>query len=85
MSKTIDATSDERVANNAMRHAYRILSDEEKARMARIKDLGAALLAELHAAGETDPAMDHLGSRELAIAAQRTEEAVMWAVKHVTK
>jgi hypothetical protein len=85
MSKTIDATSDERVANNAMRHAYRILSDEEKARMARIKDLGAALLAELHAAGETDPAMDRLGSRELAIAAQRTEEAVMWAVKHVTK
>lgn len=44
--------------------------------MQRLKDLGASLLTEIAAMG---------GGRELAIAATKTEEAVMWAVKHVTK
>lgn len=72
----VGSTSDDRVVNNVMRHEYRVLTEGEKATMSRIKDLGASLLTEIAAMG---------GSRELAIAATKTEEAVMWAVKHVTK
>lgn len=72
---TVDSTSDERTVNNVMRHAYRVLSDEEKAAMQKIKDDGLAfhgLIAELG------------NSRELSIAKTKIEEAVMWAVKHIT-
>jgi hypothetical protein len=71
----IPSTSDQRTANNAMRHAYRVLSDEEKARMQAIKDKGLELLDLINECGQ---------SRELSIARTKTEEAVMWAVKHVT-
>lgn len=74
-NQTVDSTSDQRVANNTMRHQYRVLSEEEKARMALIKDKGAELLAAIEACGS---------SRELSIAKTKTEEAVMWGVKHVT-
>ncbi|MFN7010053.1 MAG: hypothetical protein ACK4PN_08470 [Allorhizobium sp.] len=73
--QTVDSASDARTVNNTMRHQYRILSDEEKARMAAIKDKGAELLALIESCGN---------SRELSIARTKTEEAVMWAVKHVT-
>lgn len=73
--KTVDSTSDERTVNNVMRHGYRVLSDDEKAAMQKIKDDGLALHTYL----------DELGSsRELSIAKTKIEEAVMWAVKHVT-
>lgn len=58
MDKMVDSASDARTANNAVRHQYRVLSDEEKALMVRMKDL--------------------------ALAKTKIEEAVMWAVKHVT-
>lgn len=71
----VDSTSDRRTINNTMRHAYRVLSDEEKAAMQKIKDDG--LLFHDLVAG--------LGnSRELSIAKTKIEEAVMWAVKHIT-
>ena len=71
----VDSTSDQRTVNNVMRHAYRVLSDEEKAAMQKIKDDGLALHAFL----------DQLGaSRELSIAKTKVEEAVMWTVKHIT-
>lgn len=54
-----DSDSADRTANNAVRHAYRVLSDEEKEQRVRIKDLGAALIAECQAIG---------GSRELSLA-----------------
>lgn len=73
--KSIPSTDDVRVANSPMRHSYRVLSDAEKARMAAIKDLGEDMLAMIESCG---------GSRELSIARTKTEEAVMWAVKHVT-
>lgn len=69
------STDNARVANSPMRHAYRTLSDEEKSRMAAIKDKGDELLALISECGS---------SRELSIARTKTEEAVMWAVKHVT-
>jgi molecular chaperone GrpE (heat shock protein) len=70
-----NSTSDGRVANNAVRHQYRVLSDTEKAAMQAIKDKALELLELIDAIG---------GSRELSIAKTKTEEAVMRAVKHVT-
>jgi len=70
-----ESTSDDRTANNAVRHNYRVLTDDEKASMVRLKDLGAAFIA----------ACDEIGaSRELSLAKTNAEQAVMWAVKHVT-
>jgi hypothetical protein len=72
---SVDSTSDDRTANNAVRHAYRVLTDEEKAQMVRLKDLGAAFIAECQKAGT---------GREISLAITNAEQAVMWAVKHVT-
>jgi hypothetical protein len=68
-----------------MRHAYRPLADEEKAAIAKLKDIGLAFVLELHRVGKTDPAGERLGSRELALACTKVEEAVMWATKHLTR
>lgn len=72
---TINSTSDERTVNNVMRHGYRVLTEEEKAQMQRIKDDGLAFWEMLDGIG---------ASRELSLAKTKIEEAVMWAVKHVT-
>lgn len=71
----VSSTSDERTVNNTMRHAYRVLSDEEKAAMQKIKDDGLAFHDLIAGLGN---------SRELSIAKTKIEEAVMWAVKHLT-
>ncbi len=70
-----DSTSDARTANNAMRHQYRVLSDEEKQQVALVKMRGEELLAIFKSLG---------ASRELSLAGTKVEEAVMWAVKHIT-
>ncbi|MCG7508518.1 DUF7681 family protein [Mesorhizobium retamae] len=72
---TVSSTSDARTANNTMRHAYRVLSEQEKAAMQEIKDIGLAFHDRIAALGN---------SRELSIAKTKIEEAVMWAVKHIT-
>lgn len=69
------STSDERTANNAVRHQYRVLTEAEKAAMVAIKDKGLELLELIDAQGQ---------SRAAAIARTKVEEAVMWAVKHIT-
>lgn len=71
----VDSASDTRVANNTVRHQYRVLSEEEKAQMVRIKDAGQALIDIINETGR---------SRELSLALTNAEQAVMWAVKHVT-
>ena len=76
MSENIDSGSDARTANNAVRHTYRILSDDEKAQMVDLKDIGAAFIAKCQDIGS---------SRELSLAITNAEQAVMWAVKHVTR
>lgn len=81
----VDAASDVRAVNNAMRHQYRVLTEEQKLQMVRVKDLGLAFANQLHAIGDTDPAGDRLASRELSLALTKIEEAVMWAVKHITR
>jgi len=76
MAEHVDSASDDRTANNAVRHTYRVLSDEEKRHMVELKDLGAALLAKCDEIGQ---------SREMSLAKTNAEQAVMWAVKHVTR
>lgn len=76
MSETVDSTSDARTVNNVMRHAYRVLSDDEKVQMQAIKDKGLELWNLIDSIGQ---------SRELSLAKTASEEAVMWGVKHITR
>jgi hypothetical protein len=73
--ETIDSTSDRRIENNVMRHQYKVLSDAEKHNMGVVKDMGLALHDFCGSLGN---------SRELSLAKTKVEEAVMWAVKHIT-
>jgi len=75
MTEHVDSASDDRTANNAVRHKYRVLTDKEKQQMVDLKDMGAAFLAKCDAIGQ---------SREMSLAKTNAEQAVMWAVKHVT-
>lgn len=81
----VDSASDARTVNNVMRHQYRKLEDAEKAQMQMVKDMGLHFVMQLHAIGGTDPLGDRQGSREFSIAQTKLEEAVMWAVKHITR
>lgn len=95
MTEHVDSASDDRTAKNAVRHKYRVLSESEKLQMQAIKDKGAEFLNMIDAL-RTPPAPVGAGTmvdleltvctvdRELNIAAERVEEAVMWAVKHIT-
>ena len=82
--RTVDSTSDERTVNNVMRHQYRVLTDAEKVQMQAIKDKGLELVELLHIIGG-NPGCSAQASRELSIAQTKAEEAVMWAVKHLTR
>ena len=72
---SVESTSDARTVNNTMRHAYRVLSDAEKANMQAIKDQGLQFHEFISGLGN---------SREISLAKTKIEEAVMWAVKHIT-
>lgn len=72
----VSSTSDERTVNNVVRHQYKVLNDEEKAQMLAIKDMGAQFIGYCDGIGQ---------SRELSLAKTKIEEAVMWAVKSITK
>lgn len=76
MNATVDSSSDQRTVNNTMRHQYRVLSEDEKAQMQSIKDKGLEFHDYIKSLGS---------SRELSLAATKVEEAVMWAVKHLTR
>lgn len=83
MTEHVDSASDARTANNAVRHAYRVLSDAEKAQMVAVKDKGAEFLSLIDSL-RTPQRSANAYDRELEVAAVRVEEAVMWAVKHLT-
>lgn len=72
---SVDSTSDDRTTNNTMRHKYRVLNDAEKANMQSVKDAGLAFHDQIAGLGN---------SREISLAKTKVEEAVMWAVKHIT-
>lgn len=76
MNETVNSTSDNRTVNNVMRHEYRVLTDAEKEQMKTLKDKGLDFLEYCQSVGQ---------SRELSLAATKIEEAVMWAVKHITR
>ena len=76
MTDTVASESDERTVNNAVRHQYRVLSEEEKAGMVRLKDIG---LNFLNSIDDIVPK-----GREASLAKTKIEEAVMWAVKGLT-
>jgi hypothetical protein len=63
-------------SNNVMRHQHRDLSEEKKRQVLEIKDLGSAFIHLLNRLQDT---------REINISRERIEEAVMWAVKGITK
>jgi hypothetical protein len=58
-----------------MREQYRELSEVEAEQMAQLKQMGRLFHQALDLLGE---------SRELSIAKQSIEAAVMWATKHIT-
>lgn len=80
----VNSTGDDRTANNAVRHQYRVLTDAEKTQMQEIKDMGAAFIAKLHEIGSTDAGGDRFASRDLSLANTHAEDAVMRAVRHIT-
>lgn len=95
MAEQINSASDDRTVNNAVRHTYRVLNDAEKAQMVAIKDKGAEFLNLIESLRrEPEPVIKedgtehmfavHTFDRELNIAVEKIEEAVMWAVKHIT-
>lgn len=61
--------------NDVMRRQYRELSEDEKVLMDDLKTLGESFWFKCDQAGQ---------SRELSLAKTKIEEAVLWAVKHVT-
>lgn len=71
----VGSTSDQRVVNNTMRHQYKVLSTSEKENMETVKDKGLDFLVFVGGLGN---------SREISVAKTKIEEAVMWAVKHIT-
>jgi hypothetical protein len=75
MPELFGSETDNRTENNVMRHKYRVLSDEEKGQMIVVKDMGRRFYEEIENIGS---------SRELSLAKTKIEEAVMWAVKHIT-
>ena len=82
----MESSSDQRTANNVMRHEYRVLSEDEKVMMRTIKDKGLEFVeyCDRIASQTGSPDKPH-GSRELSLAKTKIEEAVMWAVKHLTR
>lgn len=72
---TVESTSDQRAINNTMRHQYKVLTDGEKISMTAVKDMGLSFHEYVNGLGT---------SREIALAKTKIEEAVMWAVKHIT-
>lgn len=85
MADEIDSTSDARTVNNSTKQNYRILTDAEKRQVDTVKQRGAELISFLHEVGGTDPEGDRMASRDLSLAQTHLEDAVMRAVRHITK
>ena len=75
IDSTNEARTQDAISGNVMRHKYRVLTDAEKIHMQTVKDKGLEFFAYVDSVGS---------SRELSLAKTKIEEAVMWAVKHIT-
>ena len=72
---------------DVFRNKYRELNDMEKRELENIKTIARDLYKAIEfntKAGVPDPE-DHGNGREMALAKTKLEEAVMWAVKGLTK
>jgi hypothetical protein len=70
-----DEAANPPTSENVMRHKYKELSPKDMEAMKRIKDAGLKFY----------DLCEELGpGREISIAKTKIEEAVMWAVKHIT-
>lgn len=84
------STDDKRTQNspsagNSVRHTCRTLTDQEKAKMQEVEDLGQSFIDKLHEiGGTTKGGPPQFGSRDLSLANTHIEEAVMRAVRHIT-
>jgi hypothetical protein len=78
----VSSTGDARTVNNTMRQQYRVLEQHEKDAVDDIKGLGAEFLAALD---DCETFLGDTARREIALARTKIEEAVMWAVKGITK
>jgi hypothetical protein len=83
--------------DNVMRHEYRPLTDGEKLQITLVKNMGRDFIrlcdgiggergppgdpGSVHAPGTGTP----IGSRELSLAKTKMQEAVFWAVHHITR
>jgi hypothetical protein len=79
MTDTVECTTDDRTCNNVMRHQYKVLDENEKIDMQTVKDTGLEFFRIIETI-ETRRGP----TRELSLAKTKIEEAVMWAVKHIT-
>jgi hypothetical protein len=77
VAEYVDSASDERVANNDVRHEYRVLTNVEKKAMTHIKDMGLGMIRAIEA--------NVASSRESLIAVEKIEEGIMWAIRGLTK
>lgn len=85
MQSHIESTSDERAINNSTRQKYRVLTDSEKMNVDLVKGLGQQFIDLLHTIGGTEHGGERFGGRDLALANTHIEDAVMRAVRHITK
>ncbi len=85
MPQHVSSTGDERAINNSTRQTYRQLTDGEKAQVDAVKELGAQFIGLLHEVGGTDPKKERMASRDLSLALTHIEDAVMRAVRHITR
>lgn len=76
MGEQVNSCGDDRTVNNTLRQKYRVLSEEEKMLCDLIRASGDVLLGAIEAAPQ---------GREASLARTKVEEAVMWAIKGVTK
>jgi hypothetical protein len=61
--------------NDVVRQEYRKLTDDEKLAVKTVKGIGQNFIDACNFIGD---------SRELSLAVTNMEQAVMWAVKHIT-
>lgn len=75
MTKTVKSESAARTKSNEVLHRYRDLSDKEKRDVSDIKNLSQVLMNKVEELGDSDATHQ---------AKVKIQEAVFWAVSHVT-
>lgn len=75
----------EPIADSIIQYHDRLIAEREAPAIKEIQDKGLAFVQTLHLIGGTPETGERQATRELAIAQTKIEEAVMWAIKHITR